>query len=91
MNEQNYFSETPWTWRDRLRFRLFPSRHCQLPDAPATYADCVVVTTTAVLSWPDRLRVLLSGCLTIQTKTVTENVVGDTKTASVVYPSLVQR
>ena len=88
MNEQNYFVDTPWTWRERLRFRLFPSRHCELPEAPAHYADCVVVTTTAVLSWADRLRVLISGRLTVQTRTVTENVVGDCRTSSVAFPSL---
>jgi hypothetical protein len=88
MSEQNYFVDTPWTWRERLRFRLFPIRHCELPEAPATYADCVVVKTVTSLSLADRVRVLLSGKLTVETRTVTENIVGGTATSSVAYPSL---
>ena len=88
MNEQNFYAETPWTWRERLRFRLFPSRYCELPVAPATYADVVVVKTVVVLSFTDRLRTLLSGRVTVETRTVCENVVGATITSSVGYPSL---
>lgn len=87
-NEQAYFVDTPWTWRERLRWKLFPSQHCPLPDAPASHLDCVVIKTVVVLGWLDRLRVLFSGHLTVITKTVTENVVGATTTASVAYPSL---
>ena len=87
-NEQGYYVDIPWTWRDRLRFRLFPGRHCELPPAPATYRDCVVVKTVVSLSLLDRLRVLVAGNLTVETKTVTEHVVGDTATSSVAYPSL---
>ena len=88
MNEQAYFVDTPWTWRERLRFKLFPSRHCSLPDAPATHLDCVVIKTIVVLGWLDRLRVLASGRMTVETKTVTEHIVGAAATASVAYPSL---
>lgn len=88
MNEQGYYVDTPWTWRERLKWKLFPSRHCELPSAPATYQDCVVVRTVAMLSFADRVRVLLSGRLTIETKTVTENIVGAAVTSSVAYPSL---
>lgn len=86
-NEMAYFVDTPWTWRDRLRHRLLPTRYCSLPDAPATYQDCVVIRTVASLSLIDRLRVLVTGKLTIQTKTVTEHVVGACATSSVAYPS----
>lgn len=88
MDEQGYFVDTPWTWRERLRFRLFPNRHCDLPEAPATYQDCLVVTTVVRLSAIDRVRVLASGKLTVQTRTVTENIVGNAITSSVAYPSL---
>ena len=88
MTEQNFYVDTPWTWRERLRFRLFPSRYCELPPAPATFQDCVVITTVASLSFVDRVRVLVTGKVTIETKTVTEHIVGGTMTSSVAYPSL---
>lgn len=88
MNDQNYFVDTPWTWRDRVRSRLLPTRYCDVPGAPAAYRDCVVVKTVASLSLLDRLRVLVTGKLIVETKTVTENIVGATVTASVAYPSL---
>jgi hypothetical protein len=88
MSGQNYYIDTPWTWRERIRFRAFPTRHCELPSAPTTFQDCVVVTTVASLSFVDRLRVLVSGKVTVQTKTVTEHIVGGTATSSVAYPSL---
>ncbi len=88
MNEQGYFVDTQWTWRERLRFKLFPDRYCPLPEASAVHKDCVVIRTVVVLSALDRLRVLWSGRVTVETKTVTENIVGATTTASVGYPSL---
>lgn len=91
MNEQAFYVDTPWGWRDRLRFKLFPSRHCQLPEAPAQFRDCLVVRTVVSLPLIDRLRVLASGRLTVETKTVTEYVVGGTATSSVAYPSLASR
>jgi hypothetical protein len=87
MSEQGYYVETPWTWRERLKFRLFPHRYCEVPSAPATYQDCVVTKVIATLPWRDRLRVLVSGTMIIETKTVTEHTVGGTVTASVAYPS----
>lgn len=85
-NEQAYFADQPWTWRERLRFKLLPTRHCPLPEAPATFADCVVCTTFVSLDWTDRLRVLVTGWLKVETRTVTENVVGGCVTSSVAYP-----
>ncbi len=79
--------EMPWTWRERLWHRLLPSLPCPLPSAPAHFADCVVVRTVASLSLLDRVRVLLTGCLTVETRTVTENIVGATVTNSVAYPT----
>jgi hypothetical protein len=62
--EQNFFIETPWTWRDRVLWRLLPSAPCPLPEAPASYADCVVIKTVVRLSVADRLRVLVTGWVT---------------------------
>lgn len=86
-DEHAYFVDTPWGWKDRLRFKLFPARYCDAPVRP-DFQDCVVVRTVAVLDVVDRLRVLWSGALIVETKTVTEHVVGATQTASVAYPTL---
>lgn len=74
------------TWRDHLRRRLFPYRHCELPDAPAQYVDCMTIRTVVVLRFIDRLRILLSGKLEVTTRTVTENKIGEHITASECYP-----
>lgn len=87
MTEHNYYVETPWTWRERVWFCLFPSRYCELPTAPATYQDCVITKVIVALSWRDRLRLLVTRTLTVETKTVTEHKVGATVSASVAYPS----
>lgn len=81
-----YFVNTPLTWRERLRFKLFPSEPCLMPSAPATWADCVVVTTVVSLSFRARIMTFISGKLKVETRTVTENIVGDSKTSSVGYP-----
>jgi len=81
-----YTVESPWTWKEKLRAKLFPLNHCELPEAPATHKDVLVVETFVTLGWMDRFRVLISGRLRVDTRTVTENTVGDCKTASVAYP-----
>lgn len=81
------FVNSSWTWRDRLRFKLLPSRHCSLPEAPAAYKDVLECRTFVGLSWPDRVRVLLTGVLVVHTRTVTENTIGEHVTSSVAYPS----
>lgn len=83
-----FYADTPWTWRDRLRWKLFPSKLCPLPDADPRYEDVLVVTTMVRLSWPDRLRVLVTGWMLVETRTVTEHRVGGNVTGSVAYPTL---
>ncbi len=78
-------SESTWTWRDKLRAKLFPVKHCFAPEAPGFYKDCITIHTTTVLSWTDRLRVLLTGVICTHTRTVTENEVGDSMTNAVLY------
>ncbi len=87
-NEQNFYADTPWGWRDRVRYKLFPSRGCPLPEAPPHYADVLHVNTLAVLDWPDRLRVLLTGRLVVRTRVVTEHTIGGSIASSVVYVAL---
>lgn len=87
-SEQNFYVDTPWTWRERLRWKLFPARHCELPEAPVSYKDVIHVKTVVVFGWLDRLRVLVSGCLVVDHRVVTENIAGHTATSSVAYPAL---
>lgn len=70
------------TRREQIGWRLFPRRWIDLPELPAM-RDCIVTTTTAELSFIDRLRVLVSGRIEVQAKTATENVVGATATGAV--------
>lgn len=74
------------TWKDKLRWRFFPARHVDLPQAPKTYKDMLVCRVTCQLSMLDRIRVLISGRLMVESKTVTENEIGKHITASVAYP-----
>src|SRR5690348_2521342 len=69
----------PWTWKDKLRCKLFPPQYCDLPEAPPTHKDVLVCRVTSELSWLDRLRVLATGRLQVESRTVTENVIGDHK------------
>jgi hypothetical protein len=76
----------PWTWRDKIRARLFPYKHCDIPDAPKQFGmgDCINHTVRADLSFVDRLRVLITGKIEVESKIVTEHVVGALVTNSVV-------
>lgn len=73
----------PTTWADRLRWKLFPIDGCEIPDVPAK--DCVITRTKVRFSFAGRLRLLFSGRLTVETKTATENIVGNCETASCCY------
>ncbi len=93
MTENAQYVNEPWTWRDRLRFKFFPSRVCELPTPPSRlpphlFEDCLVARTVVGLGWQDRLRVLVSGHLLVETRTLTEHIVGATVTSSVAYPIL---
>lgn len=77
-----YASSRPWTWKDKLRCRLFPWNHCDLPEAPATHKDVLICRVISELSLRDRLRVLVTGRIRLESRTVTEHVIGDHKTKS---------
>jgi len=69
------------TWIDRLRWKLFPIETCDIPDMPAK--DCLIVRTECRLSLFGRLRMLVSGRILVETKTATENIIGEFETACV--------
>ena len=89
MNDENqaacFVSNSTWTWRDRLRARLFPIKHCFAPEAPSEWKDCVTVRSVTSFSWLDRLRVLWTGIVVTHVRTVTQHEVGDTRTAAECY------
>lgn len=78
----------PWGWRERLRYKLFPSRFVPLPEAPAHFKDVLECQTCSVLDWLDRLRVLVTGKIVVKTRTVTEHTIGQSVTSSVCYVPL---
>lgn len=79
-----YFTVPEWTWRDKVRAKLFPAGwgHIDIPDlTPTKSADCII--TRVELRWNliDRLRLLLVGRTQVEVKTATENVVGKCEAA----------
>lgn len=86
MNAQEFYK--PWTWRDRLRFKLFPSTPCPLPPAPAHFEDVLHVDVSVGLDALDRMRVLVTGKLAVRTRVVCEHKPGATVSASAAYPVL---
>jgi len=91
MNQEaiGYFQmPTPLSWRQRVRRRFFPRRFCETPDAPTSHKDCLFINTQVYFGWQDRLRILFSGWVRVETVTVTENTIGDNLTNSVAFPTL---
>lgn len=86
-NEQAFYSTLPWTWRDRLRWKLFPGKHPEVP-MPKDYtaADCLITDTRVGFGWADRIRVLLTGKVMVRTQTATEHAVGRCESTSVAFP-----
>ena len=60
----------------KLKSRLFPAKHCMIPDAPSSYLGVIHGYAVSKLDWKDRLRVLFTGIVVTQWKTVTQNEVG---------------
>lgn len=81
----NCYASRPVTLKDRIRWRLYPANHCDLPEAPPKYKDVLVCHLTCHISMVDRLRILVSGKLAAEIRTVTENEIGGHITKSVVY------
>lgn len=73
------------TWWQKRIDRLFPWKHCPLPEAPAEWKDCVTVRTVTKLEFVDWLRVIITGVVCVDVRTVTENEVGGTRTECVCF------
>lgn len=72
---------------EKFRDRLFPSRYCPPPEPPdfVNWQDCLHGQTISTLDWKDRLRVLFTGIVIINFKTLTEHPVGKTLSSAVCY------
>lgn len=70
----------------RLLSRLFPSRRPDIPDDLEGWAPSYMQTHVVVhMDWQDRLRVLVSGKVHIQTNTKTDVTVGRMESWSTVH------
>lgn len=82
MNEnaaiQNNFCSMPRqvTWRDRVRWRFFPAVRPVMPDV-AGHKDGLFINSVSDLSWRGRLLIFLTGRLAVQSRTSTQNEIGD--------------
>ncbi len=81
--------DTRTRW-EKLMAQVFPAKRLTLPDAPKGFGrfgsgDCIWGHSITKLSWPDRIRVLLTGVIITEWATVTENEVGATVTNATVY------
>jgi hypothetical protein len=81
---QNFCVEFKPTWREKVGFKLFPSKHVEAPTPKwkELSGDCLVIGTVSVLSWADRLRVLISGRVHTHSKTITQYSIGMNVTAA---------
>ena len=64
-------------WK-KIKHWLFPSEHCFAPEAQGEYKDCIHGTAVSKLSWKDRVRVVLTGVVVTQWRTLTQNEAGST-------------
>lgn len=71
---------------ERLIGRFFPARRVEIPEDLEGYAPSYIMTRViSHLDWKDRLRVLCSGRLAVETQTKTDVVVNKMVSQSVVY------
>jgi len=81
---KNHCSQYIPQWQEKLGWKLFPSAHCDYPEAHGM-KDCLVIRITIHVSWPDRIRLLFTGRAVVESKTVTENRIGLNATQSCAY------
>ena len=69
----------------RIRRRLFPVEICLPPTVSFEKKDMLITQIVCEVSLVPRLKFLLTGRLVVETKTVTENVIGKQACASACY------
>lgn len=74
------------SWRDKIRRVIFPWHPCELPEASAKYKDVFICRVSCELSFIDRIRILVAGCVEIESRTITENEIGEHLTESICRP-----
>lgn len=79
-----YYEIPHETWRTRLARWLFPSHRRHTTLTPG-YADIIFVSSITHFSWPDRLRILWSGVLVVDSSVQTENLPGNTHATTTTY------
>lgn len=79
------YSHEP-TWRERLGYRLFPTRRPPDVEEKDGWAPGALSTrTVCVIGRLDRLRLLISGQLVVDTRTQTDVIVNRARTVSACY------
>lgn len=88
MKKQTFGFYKPPTLRERIKYRLFPSRSLPVPqpgDLKWGIKGYLVTNTTVHLDWVDRIRTLISGRLRVNTITHTDVLVSETLSQTVTY------
>lgn len=89
MNENtggDFYAPDTRNWWQRLLSRMFPARSVPIPEDLEGWAPSYMQThVVATLDWRDRLRVLVSGKVHIQTNTKTDVPVGKMHSDSAVW------
>lgn len=68
--------------------KIYPPKYCMLPEAPIAFKDVLVCRTGIAFSFVDRIRILLTGKVYVESRTVTEHTIGNCITSSVAYPTV---
>ena len=82
------------TLMEKIGWKLFPSKIPDDPDPESKARDMIVTRTTINFSFADRLRILVSGRVEVESRTATENEIGGHRTtacSSVRPPKLLTR
>jgi hypothetical protein len=81
-----YVSADTRSRMQKLLARIFPTRRVEIPEDLEGFAPSYIMTrVVSTLDWKDRLRVLWSGRLAVETQTKTDVVVNKMVSQSVVY------
>lgn len=79
----------PRTRWQKIIGRMFPGKHCFVPEdiLHEEYHDCLHLTTVSDFSFWDRIRILITGRVTVRSKVITEGMIGKHVANSVAFPS----